>query len=495
MLKPRITDTNKVVQSLALDIVARIASGMNKPFERYCRIVVLPIAQVMADQKTNIRALAGTTLTTIATACEGIDSMTHFLGTALESPNPLLRGTLLGWLAGWLKENEIGPGADLSTWTGPLVSCLEDKSADVRKCAQAVLPAVVLRVGYDHFMDKVNTLKPASRATIAPLVQAAKPASQSKAPVVPASAPAPTSKKLPPPPPSPPAESLPSEMPPPKSKGLLSRRMDGAPRPAARVEETVERPSSQASLRGTLKSKVLGLKRPGSTMSKPSVSAPPPAVVNTSSSTFPFLGAMAEPKRARLQKDQNRWVIESGPSRKDLAELLQHQMEPYVTKDLIAMLFSHDHNAINDHISGLNMICECYTSAAAGEESHGLSTPDVTATLLATVDLPLKYVSIKVHEPQPNLISRCLDVVDSILSFLGSASYVLSDPEAACFVPTIIHKVSIFIASDYKWMLNLLVGRPSRARACSGPVDRPNATESVLFEPHMVSAHGTWDSV
>ncbi|KAJ3978708.1 hypothetical protein F5890DRAFT_1479126, partial [Lentinula detonsa] len=40
VLKARVVDTNKAVQTLALDIVARIATGMGKPFEKQTRFFV-----------------------------------------------------------------------------------------------------------------------------------------------------------------------------------------------------------------------------------------------------------------------------------------------------------------------------------------------------------------------------------------------------------------------------------------------------------------------
>ena len=88
-MKARVTDTNKAVQLLALDIVGRVASGMNKPFEKQTRFFALPVATVLSDQKANIRAAAVQSLTAMAEACEGLDSMAHHLTAALESANPL----------------------------------------------------------------------------------------------------------------------------------------------------------------------------------------------------------------------------------------------------------------------------------------------------------------------------------------------------------------------------------------------------------------------
>jgi cytoskeleton-associated protein 5 len=137
-----------------------------------------------------------------------------------------------------------------------------------------------------------------------------------------------------------------------------------------------------------------------------------------------------------LGKDASKWINEGGPTRKDLADLLQTQMEPHTSKELVARLFSHDHSAVNDHIGGLTTICDLYASAQ-GDAA-------VEAVCLANFDLPLKYASIKLHEPQPNLISKCLEVVETVLAFLRSVNYQLTDNEALCFIPTVVYKVSRF---------------------------------------------------
>ena len=166
--------------------------------------------------------------------------------------------------------------------------------------------------------------------------------------------------------------------------------------------------------------------------------APQPKVVASdgASSGLPLFGTNLEGRKARCGKDVQKWVNESGPTRKDLAESLQSQMEPHASKELVSRLFSHDHNAVGDHIAGITTLCEFYNSALSSEGS-------VETICLAMFDLPLKYASIKVHEPQPNLISKCLELVETVLAFLRSINHQLSDNEALCFIPTMIYKVSV----------------------------------------------------
>lgn len=452
VLKARVTDTNKTVQVLALDIVSRIATGMNKPFEKYTKLFVAPIASALSDQKSTIRAAALVTLTSIANGCEGIDAMVSGLGTGLESTNPVQRAHLLNWIADWFKEHKLPSGLDLQPLAAPVVSCLEDRNGDVRKGAQATLPFIITSIGFDRVMKETSSLKPASRSIVVPIIQAAKTSAPTAAlpatkatpasakPSAPAKA-APVPEPVQAPSPDPPASPAPAAAPAfgnGRSTGVRSRKIGPATsRPESQISVRDEEPAPTTS---RLVRPGIGLKRPAGTLSAKTSAAPSPVFAQSSS---PFIGSSTDAKRARLLKDSNKWIIDSNAPRKDLADLLQHQIEGHVSKELISLLFSHDHNAVNDYVNGLNMMAECYADTLAGEEKYGFSLADMKAILVANSDLPLKYVSLRVHEPQPNLITKCLDVVDHVLALLRGSNYQLTDQEALCFVPTIIHKVCL----------------------------------------------------
>ncbi len=136
---------------------------MNKSFEKQTRLFTLPVAAALSDQKANIRAAALQTLTAMAEACEGLGEHDTIFTTALETQNPLQRSSLLTWIAEWCKAHEPVGHLDLNEWVAPVIACLEDRSVDVRKAAQSVLPVIVGQVGFDKVMQQTNSLKPASR--------------------------------------------------------------------------------------------------------------------------------------------------------------------------------------------------------------------------------------------------------------------------------------------------------------------------------------------
>lgn len=464
VLKARVVDTNKAVQTLALDIVCRIATGMGKPFEKHSRLFVAPITTVLADQKAPIRAAALQALTAIATACGGVESMVAGITTGLETQNPVQKGTLLNWIVDWFKEHEPASSLDIANWASPTVASLDDRNGDVRKAAQALLPFLVQCVGFDFVMQQTNSLKPASRTTAVPLIQAARPAGhESAAPATKTAskAAAPAAKKSATPPPEPASAAT---VAPPQTTTKTGAKISGVRRKLPTT--TASRPESRTDTLPETKP-ALGLKRPNVSAASQSQSIAAPGV--------PFISTNSDAKRLRLAKDSTRWVNEGGPVRKDLVELLQTQMEPHATKEIIARLFSHDHNAVNDFIAGQSMIVDFYSNACGVENTEAVG--------LANFDLALKYVSVRVHESQSNLVSKCLDVVDAVLDFLRSVNYQMSDGEALCFIPTLVHKVSIdhvlVYVSHILTVCNVSARRCARTCSCARTAHLPDTSQSL----------------
>ena len=65
-------------------------------------------------------------------------------------------------LLGWLEErlpNESKLPTEINNIVQPVYGCLEDRSSDVRKKAQSVLPLLMVPVGYDVMLKHTGKLK------------------------------------------------------------------------------------------------------------------------------------------------------------------------------------------------------------------------------------------------------------------------------------------------------------------------------------------------
>jgi cytoskeleton-associated protein 5 len=421
-LKLRLADSNKVVQALALDAISRIASGMNKPFEKHVRMFTSPVAAVLADQKANIRAAGLVALTAMADAC-GVDVMVPSLATSLEQQNPALRKELLVWLEERFKDSTTIGSADLTPLAAPMLSCLEDRNADVRKGAQGVLPTVIAVAGYDYVIDKTSQLKPASRSTVIPLIDAAKSAAPSVASVAKATA-APAAK--------PPAARPPSSMKQPPKLG----------RPASRAATPIM-PAEDGPSTAIAKPRVAA---PRKSLARPSTTTQPAASSSATPPTreAPFRNSDSKGKQVRASKEQAsmKWIVE-GVARPEQVESLHQQMGPQVSAELLGLLFSKDHHAERDYLAALTLIVECASDASVSADRFDLSHDEMKARLTANADLIFKYVTIRLGDTSTTMTVKCLDTLDAVFAVLLDDGYRLSDYEASSLLPSLITKVSL----------------------------------------------------
>jgi cytoskeleton-associated protein 5 len=446
-----------MVKLLSLSNISAIATGMGKPFEKFTKLFVVPVCTILSDQKAPTRKAAANTLTAIGNACEGLEPMIAGFATSLENPNPLLRSSLLEWLIEQFGTFDPA-GLDLTSIVAPVISCLEDRSPDVRKQSLAILPILISAVGYDYAMEQTSTLKPAMKQTVIPLIQKARasaPALSSSAPSsAPASPPAPASKRAsvrPTTTPSAPTAAPavpppPAAVPAPRPRGVMGALPKANPLPSSTRPPSRDSDSAASRYRPAS-----ALRRPGSTApsisSRPSSSRPSttqsPSLPETP--TPPFRTSDPGPKASRLKKDSGRWVFSEKVEPHQL-ELLAAQMEPHASPELYSLLFSRDHNASVDFLSGLALLDACWAGMAGEAEKFGMDEAALRESLLANLDLILKYTAVRMYDSNTQAVSKALDVVANLINDLSvgetSVRHAFDESEQQLILPTLIFKVS-----------------------------------------------------
>ncbi len=452
VLKGRCADTNLSVRALALDIISKIAVGMGPPFEKHAAKFTTAVGNVTADQKAPIRLAAVATLKAMANACEGLDSMVSGMATSLESTNPALRASLLGFIGAEFQSREPAASIDLAPLALPVLSALEDRNGDVRKAAQTVLPFIVSHAGYNYVVNQASSLKAASRATVLPLIQAVRDATVAAKP----SAKATTIEKQ--------SAAVAKPSIPSKAASIASSSSSASlPGRAAVPGKSVSGARGMA-----LKTNALRTAAPSSTNTTtyeevgrvravPNVSRigggmRPPSVVRTVESAEssgrqsvkrvpPLRTVEIDSKAIRAKRDGNRWSAENSNA-SQLLEMLQKQMEPHCSPELATLLFSVDRSAEKDHFAGLTQFEEFYDQATDGAR-YGLSDEVLRDIRLANVDLPLKYTSIRLHDGSTQMVLKCLDVVLNIVETVDRTSQSgFTDAESNVLLPVLISKVS-----------------------------------------------------
>lgn len=481
---------------------------MNKPFEKHVKTFVTPVCAILADAKAPTRAAASTCLTAMATACEGIDNFISSFGVSLESQNPLLRGDLLTWMSGWLKEHNASVA--VSPLVPTILACLEDRAPAVRKAALEILPAIVAQAGYSFVMEKVSALKGAMQQTIRPVVEAARASAAtpqiSSGPSSPplAAEPVPRARDQPLAPRQAPvaapasiakvaAPAMTSSIA--KTGGgtgaralLLSK--SSAPSAALRDDGGDEYPASRSATGSALG------KRPASTIpSAKGVSRPPTSASAYASDvrSAPFKSSDPTNAKLRSKKDAGRFVFSEKVDPTQVSALAA-QMESQTNSELYGQLFSTDHSAAKDFIKGLETLGKCFDVGTAAEEASlcGITPEQLHELLLANLDLVLKYLSIRMYDSNPQAVNKSLEVIKSIVDSFSSdkTRHSFDDYEIGLLLPTMIFKVTknAFRVFDFDELTPLRF-TSSAIRSAQGPFTSFSRLCVTLYRQQSFSSY------
>jgi cytoskeleton-associated protein 5 len=388
----------------ALDIIGETAKAMGKPFDKYCKTLVGPVAGCLSDQKIQVRTAAFNSLTSIKEASD-LESMLPGIGAALVPENSVQRKDLSKWLADNL-ELAKDKLPDLSPLVSPLISCLQDKNSDVRKQAQSCLKFVVQSVGFAPIKEKASSLKGASLQSVMPLIDSLR--SEGPSPSVGGK---PASSTLRPP------------------SALGSRQLSSGP---------PSRPDSAADVNAKKKAPLLGKRPPtatSSSLSRSNSNAPP------SAPAFPILQTDSRSKDQRIAREKPaRWIFDSVPS--DIIASVQEQSTNSFSSELRKSMFSTDHYKDKEYMNAVNTLYDIITCPEYDSlDKYQIEYNDLVDRVLFTSDLIIKYLTIRIHDSATTLCFRCLETMESLLQLLSTTGYSLPDNEAAIFFPAIISKM------------------------------------------------------
>ena len=452
-------DSNIAVKLLCLRIISKIATGMGQPFQAHARLFATPVANICGDQKVTTRNAAIETLTAIADACHSLDTMVPGFASSLEKPNPVLRGCVLAFIASTFAK--YSPKSDLASLLPSTLASLEDRNGDVRKAAQILLPFILQSVGYDHVMGQVSKLKPASKSTVTPLVQAARASLATSTPRP--TEPKPTNK---------PGEPKPT-MSRPAAKSALAVS-NSAPESTSSSQAvststataTPLRPKVEAVRPRGMQMKNNALRAPGaaqpdsidhrlpaptrslasgaSVLARPTVKRPTAQSAETHqqdlATAAPFHTTDITPKSQREKRDLARWTYDVN-NLNPLVEYLQKQMTDHASSEVSSLLFSRDRFAEKDHTAGLAIIDDLY-SAEEDATPFDLSPEVAQSIRIANMDLALKYAGIRLHDGSTQMIIKCLDLVQHIVESVDRARVGFSEAEGNVILPALIYRVS-----------------------------------------------------
>ncbi|XP_064399412.1 cytoskeleton-associated protein 5-like isoform X3 [Halichondria panicea] len=387
-LKGRLSDSNKKLIITTLDIIKNLSTAMGSGCSKYLKTFIPGVLNCLGDSNPGVRSASLETLNAwhdVLTMNPMIEQ--ELIANALSTESPNLRTELLGWLQEKLPECHKLP-AEVNLIIPPLYSCLEDRSGEVRKKANATVPVLISKIGYEVMAKEATKLKGSSKATVIGIIEKHRSAAPSK----PKGTPAPAAEPKKPPK----AEKAPEK----STEKATKKTASGKPRGKA---------GSKASA--------------GQKVSSSKKNAPEP-------STGSPLVFVPNGKESRTKDEERmktlKWNFQA--PRTEHIDQLKEQLAPCVSTDLHASLF---HDDFKKHLAALATLTKCVSGAAPHKEAAtGCS------------DLLLRWITLRFFDTNTTVNMKCLEFLSALFKMLLTVDeYRMSDYEANAFLPYLVNKV------------------------------------------------------
>lgn len=396
-LKARLGDSNKNLVTITLNICASIATAMGPNVNRHLKILGAGIFSTLADAKNAVRAAGVSALNSwhkeigLTPFIEG-----EVIFGALCTENPNLRTEVLSWLEEKLPTEKNLP-KELVATVAPLYSCLEDRSGDVRKKAQAVVPLMMQHVGWDAMSKQANKLKPASKSNVMPMLEKAR-----------ASVPEPTKASS-------------------KSSATVAKAVTSKP-------QADSSPSSGGTLASTASTSSTASGENASKKTKPSSKSSDSKSSKKASADVendgpPLLKYNGKDARFKDEKDLKVLKWNFTAPRNEFVEQLKEQMRPCFGKTLHTNLFHAD---FKFHLKGIEILQQCVNPP---------SDAPYQTEVVQSLDLILKWVTLRFFDTNTTVLIKCLELMDATFIMLAQADYQMLEFEASSFIPYLVQKV------------------------------------------------------
>ena len=167
VMKKAMKDANKAVVKVFIVLLGLLADAMGQPISKYQKKCFVPMLSNLSDKQQLVRDEVVKCMNKWADAI-GADKIINHLGEVINVENPEARNEGLKWIL--LHETSIA-SCDHSTLIKPLISCMTDRSKDIRNLAENVSLPVMKLAGHPKFMDAIKDRPPAVQQTLKPILE------------------------------------------------------------------------------------------------------------------------------------------------------------------------------------------------------------------------------------------------------------------------------------------------------------------------------------
>ncbi|KAJ8426686.1 hypothetical protein Cgig2_018777 [Carnegiea gigantea] len=381
-LRGRLYDSNKKLVMEALSTIGSVASAMGPPVEKASKGILSDVLKCLGDNKKHMRECTLRTVDAWLVAVH-LDKMIPYFITALSEPKLGAEGRkdLLEWLSKQLLSLSDFP--DAVHLLKPTSVAMADKSADVRKAAEVCINGILRACSPEMMTKNLKDLQGPAFAIVAEKLK-----SYAALPELHGSSHAVADAKL--------------------SKATARVRKVGTNPPVVVRHRT-----------RSISSDLMVQQRPGPTKGARADSIV--SVHDISIQSQPLLNIKDSNKEAREKMVVCRFKFEEPHS--EQIQDLETGLAKYFREDLSRRLMSTD---FKEHVNGIEIIHR--------------ALPSIGKDIIEVIDILLRCVVLRFCESNAKCVMKVLEFLPQLVEALTNEGYVLTDAEAAIFLPCLVEK-------------------------------------------------------
>jgi cytoskeleton-associated protein 5 len=412
-LGKRLTDSNKILATLALKIAEKLAQALGSQGRRYVSVLAPGMIQALSDNKETLRKAAVSALNTWFDSCGGLapfiegDLLTE---TFTAATNPNIKAELCGWLSTVLPKSKSGKlPPELKAIVPSVFAYIEDRNPEVRTKAQELVTPLMAHVGFNEMMRTMQKItNPKSVSILQPLIEKAKAEIAARQPPPPAAAAAATVVKR-----EPAAKQAARNI-------YEDDETDAAPPPA-------KKELAKVNGKANAKEKETAEKAPGKQAASGSTTSASSKKKNADDEDLgPVMQVSNKAKRIDEEKALKTLKWNFDVPRKEFVDQLRTQMEmANFNKNLITQMF---HDDFKYHIIALQTLTK--------------AIDELSDATLSNLDIILRWLTLRFFETNPTVMLKAIDYMKALFSMLYQVkNYHLHEFEAGAFIPYFIVKL------------------------------------------------------
>lgn len=165
-LKARLIEKNKNLSKGFIVFTGHLAESVGKDIKIHAKTLLLPLIGNLSDKQGFIRTDTLASMDKFAETV-GPETVINTAAPFLSQESPEMRLELLNWI---LKYSDSLNKVDLKPFSNVILSCLLDRSKEIRASAEIFFDKIISIIGANEFRNKILDLKPAAIQQLKPIL-------------------------------------------------------------------------------------------------------------------------------------------------------------------------------------------------------------------------------------------------------------------------------------------------------------------------------------